>query len=146
MRDILEFWHRVEFFDPFDLGSQVEEASDTRRCLWRKYGDTSDIVCVDIPEKHEISSYTLFLGVFDKGDVRQAIRSIQTEGDALEEERLALEGSTCMASIRLSSAAVPMIKTFEVSVLPWAMGRALSSGLDSLTSTAFEEANLTSGF
>ena len=95
---------------------------------------------VDVAKEYSVSEYTLFLGIFDKGHIQQVIQSPKSNLDDLEEEsRTRLEGETCMASIKLSSDAVPLIDTFEVSALPWAIGRVSSSGLDSLTSEAFEK-------
>ncbi|MGI6245753.1 MAG: DEAD/DEAH box helicase [Pseudochelatococcus sp.] len=142
LSDILGFWHKLEFFIPFDLDNRIRERENRKR-IWRHYNESGPITFIDISDGKEISGYTVFLGVFDKADIRDIVdgRLSRTDDEALEEEqRGGLEGLTCMASIELGADAVPLFETFSISTLPWAVGRARSHGLSALHSGAFNDA------
>ncbi len=140
--DKLSFWHKLEFFIPFDLDGRARERENQKK-LWRTYGDTTELRFSAVPRGFEVARYTLFLGVFDKGASRDVIIGQKTAGEdvGLEEEtRADLEGQTCMASIELNSDAEPLFDTFQVSTLPWAVGQSRKHGLDQLSSGAFQNA------
>jgi hypothetical protein len=140
--DILSFWHKIEFFIPFDLDDRMR-GRDDRRNLWRARKDPASIVFRNTPEGKIVSGYTLYLGVFDKSDVKDIIRHTvaQTEPERIEDQQRAdLDGRTCIASLRLDANACPLFESIEVSTLPWAVARVRSGGLKALTSDAFARA------
>ncbi len=59
--DILSFWHKIEFFIPFDLDDRLRDRDD-RKSFWRKQGDCTDIIFADLPGEKVVSGYTLYLG------------------------------------------------------------------------------------
>lgn len=140
--DKLSFWHSLEFFIPFDLDNRARE-QDNQKKLWRPYKDTTAIRFDQVPAGLEVARYTLFLGVFDKGEVRDIVRGGKTHLDALdldEEQGADLEGLTCMASIELTPDAEPLFDTFQISTLPWALGKSRTHALGALSSDAFQQA------
>lgn len=141
---ILDFWHKLEFFIPFDLESRAQ-ADVRRKSLWRVYNDMSPVRYDKPPEGMRVSGYTVFLGVFDKADIRNLLDGLRPipEGDAFEDEmRGDLKGRTCMASLDLCPEGRPLFQSFKVSTLPWAIGRVRSDGLGALSSAAFQAALL----
>jgi hypothetical protein len=147
---ILRFWHRVEFFIPFDLEQQVMDAPDAewavqswsvaalRRAahpLWEPR----------LPAGRELTGFDVYFGVFDKSllaDVtRQVLRASMTPDETVEqEERGALEGLTCMAKLRMGPAGEPGLDDVSVSTAPWALGQIQHTGrLDALHFAAFED-------
>lgn len=140
--DKLSFWHKLEFFIPYDLDGRAQERENQKK-LWRAYGDTTELRFSDVPRGFEVARYTLFLGVFDKGasrDVTIGQKVDAADADLEEETRADLEGQTCMASIELHADAEPLFDTFQVSTLPWALGQSRKHGLDKLSSGAFQNA------
>jgi hypothetical protein len=140
--DILSFWHKIEFFIPFDLGDRIRDRDD-RKSLWRGRGDPAAIVFADPPEGKVVSGYTLYLGVFDKSDVQDIVRRTVSHDDLEhieEQQRADLDGRTCIASLRLDANGFPLFESTEVSTLPWAVGRVRTGGLEALTSEAFAQA------
>ena len=150
---ILEWWHRVEFFIPFDLtGSVVDEHRDSQ---WKLRWSTKDdplgqkgesLSTLQIPEGQKLSGFALYLGVFDKSEINsvcasslpQAPRSEATATE--EEERTDLDGQTCFVKIKLDEHGQPNLSQLAVSTLPWALGKLLHEGPDSLDDTSYQDA------
>ena len=142
MLDILSFWHKIEFFIPFDLDGRLREQDD-RKTFWRRRRDPSSLVFADPPKGKAVSGYTLYLGVFDKNDVQDVIGRTVPRDDfeyIEEQQRADLNGRTCIASLRLDANTCPLFDSVEVSTLPWAVGRVGTGGLDALSSEAFSRA------
>jgi hypothetical protein len=150
MLDILDYWHKIEFFLPFDLDSRIEECEE-----WQIHWLHSDALADEnwslwkpnVPDTHIFNSYSLFLGIFDKAEsIRVSRQFAAASASALEEfedaERADLEGSTCFAKLRLSENGAPCLEEISISTLPWALGRAKEEGLSSLGYDAFNTAKL----
>jgi len=137
--DKLNFWHKLEFFIPFDLKSRARN-QDNYKKLWRSYQDTSPLRFAHPPKGMEVACYTLFLGVFDKSEIKNVVpqQNNHSEDDELDDEQGAdVEGETCMASIELTSDRAPVFEDFQISTLPWAIGQSRATGISSLSSEAF---------
>ncbi|MDE1150038.1 MAG: AAA domain-containing protein [Azospirillaceae bacterium] len=146
--DILRFWHKAEFFIPFDLDDRLRE-KDGRKSLWRAKGETTPVTFANPPANKVVAGYTLYLGVFDKSEAPAIVsRALpagpgQDDRDRYEDEQRGdLEGRTCIASLRLDAAACPQFETVEVSSLPWAVARVRENGLEALTGEAFSTARM----
>ncbi|MDX8353960.1 DEAD/DEAH box helicase [Cognatiyoonia sp. IB215182] len=140
--DKLSFWHKLEFFIPFDLKGRAEP-QENRKKFWRCYRDTSPVGLTAVPKGMKVAGYTLFLGVFDKSEINGVVpkQDNYSDNDKLDDEQGAdLEGETCMASIGLSAAGVPIFDDFQISTLPWAIGCSRNQGVSSLSSEAFSRA------
>ena len=132
VREILRFWHQVEFFIPFDL-EQVLQAHDAewavQRCspaslrrgerrLWQP----------SLPAGRELTGFDVYIGVFDKSQLaevtRQVLQANLSPAERCEqEERAELEGLTCMAKFRTGPLGEPLLDDVSVSTAPWALGR-----------------------
>lgn len=132
VREILRFWHQVEFFIPFDL-EQVVQAHDAdwavQRCpqaalqrgdrlLWRP----------SLPPGRALTGFDVYIGVFDKSLLvevtRQALQAnLSPEERWEQEERAGLEGLTCMAKFQAGLLGEPLLDSVSVSTAPWALGR-----------------------
>jgi superfamily I DNA and/or RNA helicase len=150
---ILEFWHKIEFFIPFDLQQQVLETRGaehsihylTQSVLNKK--SLESIWQSDIPIGRELSGFDLFLGLFDKSDLttigNQIINSklspIEEEIERIEQiERADIEGATCFARIKLNTKGEPLFSEVSVSTAPWAMGAVEQQGLNGISVDAFQ--------
>ncbi|MBB2720901.1 UNVERIFIED_ORG: hypothetical protein GGD48_006191 [Rhizobium etli] len=141
---ILDFWHKIEFFIPYDLSSRLV-SGDGRTVFWLHaktlLQDGAALSRPVIPEEKQITGFTLFLGVFSKSEIADIRRHFEgVAGDMAEyedAERGDLDGDSCFASLQLTPLGEPMFETFSVSTLPWALGRVRKSGLASLSHEAF---------
>lgn len=146
--DVLNYWHKIEFFIPFDLKSRIDSALNQDKPARRLdigHGATllADIKKTELPADKEIGGYTLFLGVFDKGSVTSLCNHIAPpKGTEViktdDDERADLEGETCFAQISLSEHGEPSFESMSVSTLPWALGKARRHGLSFLSIDNFE--------
>ena len=151
---ILHYWHKVEFFIPYDVQRQVLEAKDAEWSV-RLFSPsqlasltTSALWSVPVPVGRRLSGFEVYLGLFDKAELaevtRRVIKASLSDVQAYEEdERGGLEGLTCGASIRMSADGTPRLDELSVSTVPWALGRIMQRGLDGLDFDVFQ-ANLES--
>lgn len=156
-RPILDFWHKVEFFIPFDLDGQVLEARDAdwavRQLSWVHLNALPPHSCGDlwqvarVPDGKQLSGFELYLGVFDKsllGEItqtaaRKIISSTLSDNEESDQtERADLDGKTCFAKIKLTAKGEPLLNEVSVSTAPWALGRVLDGGLASLDFDLFQ--------
>lgn len=143
---ILDFWHKIEFFIPYDLSSRIV-SGEGKSVFWLHAATLEDdgvaLRRPVIPEEKQIAGFTLFLGVFSKSEIAGARRYFDGVADDISEyedaERSDLDGDTCFASLQLNPAGQPIFETFCISTLPWALGQIRKSGLSSLSSEAFAD-------
>jgi hypothetical protein len=144
--DILDYWHKIEFFIPFDL-DQISDVEDAWKLRWISAGQLAAWPAnffqqCTIPEGREITGFRLYVGLFDSSEIatvcKQVLPPTATSDD--DEERGALEGRSCFARITLNALGEPSFDPVSVSTVPWALGHTLARGIDSLTAAAFEDA------
>lgn len=156
MLDILDYWHKIEFFIPFDLDAKIAECEE-----WQIHWLYSDVLADEnwslwkpkAPDTHVFTSCSLFLGIFDKAESARVSRQfVAASGTSVDEsqdaewngvedaERADLEGSTCFARLKLSEDGVFCFEGFSISTLPWAVGQTKEGGLPSLGYDVFETA------
>lgn len=139
--DILAYWHRIEFFIPFDLKQVTEEKRG--ECIAVPSAGLAEKTAVDlwdvsIGEDEEIAGFNLYLGVFAKAEIDQLAKRLRSKVVAGNEEsedaeRADTEGDTCFAKLKLTPDGVPDLDSVSVSTVPWAIGRADHEGWDALT-------------
>lgn len=143
--DILDYWHKIEFFIPFDL-NQVIETPDKWKLRWLEAAELAQLPPALLPEwseslraDYQVNGFSLYLGIFGKAEIAPACRlPPPPEGDLEEEERGALDGQSCFARIRLNALGEPNFDPVSVSTVPWAVGRSVQAGLSSLGLDSFD--------
>lgn len=143
---ILDLWHKIEFFIPYDLSSRAIE-DENRKAFWLHAetlaDDSAALRRPIVPEHREITGLTLFLGVFSKSEITRASRNFAGLTDDMmdfeDSERADLDGDTCFASLELDPHARPIFTAFSISTLPWALGQVQKHGLAALSSEAFAD-------
>ncbi|MDC0658713.1 hypothetical protein N6L27_11945 [Leisingera sp. SS27] len=144
-QEILEFWHKLEFSTPFDLTKRVENPGQ-KKVFWLHPEDLEATLRIAAafrpPEGNRISSIHLFAGVFDIADLSEVAREIcasTADGNGFDNDERGLpEGRTCFARFGLSEDFRINFEDVEISTLPWAMGRNLTVGVDTLSLSAFQ--------
>ncbi|MGH0238043.1 DEAD/DEAH box helicase [Sinorhizobium meliloti] len=146
LQAILEFWHRIEFFIPFDLSARAEP-EEGRVAFWLHAQTLEDDAAgarrPTIPEGKEVAGFKIFFGVFEKSEMAEVLRRFCAPTDEFaafeDRQRGDLEGDTCFASLDLDSAGNPLFDRFSVSTLPWALGCISKGNLSALSSGAFAD-------
>lgn len=106
---VLDFWHKIEFFIPYDLSGRSVSGED-RSVFWLHAKTLDDdgaaLSRPSVPHEKQITGFTLFLGVFSKSeiaDVRKHFDSVASDITEYEDaERGSLDGDTCFASLQLN--------------------------------------------
>lgn len=139
--DVLAYWHRIEFFIPFDLKQVIEEKRG--ECIAVASAGLADKTSTDLwdistSENEEIAGFNLYLGVFAKAEIDRLAKQLHTNAVAGNEEnedaeRADTEGDTCFARLKLTPGGVPDLDSVSVSTVPWAIGRAGQEEWDALT-------------
>src|SRR4051794_15546936 len=141
---ILDFWHKIEFFIPFDLDQRIAEEDEHKiRFLHRRDLDngSAELWHAAVEDGEEIKMFVLYLGVFDKSEITRvcdrvlgATSSVDDDGDF---ERTELEGRTCFAQLTVDRTGQLVLEPARsgpvsyVSTLPWALGQFEKGGLAS---------------
>ncbi|WP_426201922.1 DEAD/DEAH box helicase [Pseudomonas sp. TWP3-1] len=149
---ILDYWHKVEFFIPYGLEQYLDDLEEWQsKALLRsalELSDDTDWLDIDVAQDKAVTGYNLFLGIFDKSQINRVCEQVipRARGASADEreyenaERAELEGMTCFAKLPLDGAGNPLIDSISISTAPWALGRTLASGLQSLSHDAFDAA------
>ena len=160
-KTILNFWHKLEFFIPFDLEGQVLGHKDAEWAvstlapeeLTGESGKGSAGAhpplwqVPRVPDGMEVTGFELYLGVFDTAllaSVTQAAIAAVLDGQPSEAERheqterADVEGRSCYAKIRLSARGTPMLDQVSVSTVPWALGQVAGGQLAALDMQRFD--------
>lgn len=144
--DVLQFWHRLEFFSPFDLDKRVEP-SERKHIIWLREDDLqerlTELAAYAPPPGKRITSAYLFAGVFSMGELERFANELApaSDGDdAFEDaERGLPEGRSCFAQLSLGTGFGINFDDIEVSTLPWAMGQCRKTGLNALGHRAYHD-------
>ncbi|WP_317204591.1 DEAD/DEAH box helicase [Janthinobacterium sp.] len=141
--DILDYWHKIEFFVPFDL-SQVSDTQDEWKLRWLTRSDLAGqpadfLARLSVPPELRVSGFKLFLGVFDKEEIGRACAA--APGAQFDEaERGNAQGRSCFARLTLNAAGEASFEPVSVSTVPWALGHMLAQGWSGLAQDAFDSA------
>ena len=147
---ILNFWHKIEFFIPFDLDGRIAESGEDKiRYLPRQNQDrgSSTLWQVEVQEDEEVKRFHVYLCIFDKSEIARVCDSTSRAGDDEEFERTELEGRSCFARLTVDPRGELLLESKAssspvsyVSTLPWALDQYQKAGLASLTFDSFENA------
>jgi hypothetical protein len=146
---ILRFWHKVEFFIPYDLQRQVLDAKDAEWSVRTfsgrhlQHAGTRALWQVEPPTGRKLSSFDVYLGVFDKTELTEVTKrvvhaALTPNEDYDQKERGELEGQTCFARIKVTAQGEPLLDEVSVSTAPWALGRIQQRGLAGLDFDSFQ--------
>ena len=151
-KEILEFWHTVEFFVPYDLDRVAESASQSS---WLSKDATGFGIAEELPwalRAREGVAFQLYLGVFDSGDVTEVCKQVGLEEDRpvrqidnQERGSEARDRHTCFAKIRVGPDGIVDWRRCSVSTLPWALRHLKEGKLRELSSSAWETAKFDLG-
>ncbi|MEN5300122.1 AAA domain-containing protein [Brucella sp. TWI559] len=152
--DILDCWHKTEFFIPFDLSSVAENLGDNQTAFYISRQNPIAPADAVRPENMTFAGGDLYLGTFDKDDVQKLVEQLgeETEFEAFDRQERKDDhwslttgpaaANTCFARIKLGASGELQLQSLEVSTLPWAIGNAIDGNLAHLTWQEFESDKL----
>lgn len=147
---ILDFWHKCEFFLPFELQRAVLDVKKEDKWSIKSLGlselpqNNTSIWNFSPPPEKEIVGFDIYIGVFDKSEIANRVQKVLgvSEGlEAIEEDELRkLEGPTCMARIGVDNNGAPIFSSVAISTVSWALGSCRENlSLDKLDIDNFED-------
>jgi hypothetical protein len=151
--EILAYWHKIEFFIPFNLNEVIINAEGWQ-INWvyaNSLQNAHDSLPVpSIPHRYETTGYNLFLGILEKASVSAICDEILTSQSSFHDnfdqfensERGDPEGRSCFAKLQLSKDFEPQLESISVSTMPWAVGVLRQHGLKALSYDSFLAAKL----
>lgn len=150
---ILDFWHKIEFFTPFNLKQELETKSKPevlrtfgKKQLWEIH-EPSTLWDIELPIEQEITGFNLYLAMFDHKELTNEVNeeliklNLLNNDDFFENSNpseIMKEGDTCFAKLKLNANGVLIPTSIEVSASPWAIGKIRKDGFNSLDFTAFD--------
>lgn len=146
---VLDYWHKVEFFQPYDLQKRIDDEK-VRLCLYeQELTDTRlpwlapNALSVAGGRVGHSYRYDVYLGLFDKSELtglaEKAFPEHQNELQVMDwSERLELEGLTCFAKLPVSEKGIPDFTGLSLSTLPWALGKLRKDLLEELCFSSYE--------
>ncbi|WP_259650284.1 DEAD/DEAH box helicase family protein, partial [Gluconacetobacter diazotrophicus] len=150
IEDILDFWHKCEFFLPFDLQRAVLDVKKEDKWsiksleLSELSPNNTSIWNFSPPPEKEIVGFDMYIGVFDKSAIADRVQKVlgaSEDLEAIEEDELRkLEGPTCMARIGVNNNGEPTFSSVAISTVSWALGSCRENlSLDKLDIDNFED-------
>lgn len=149
---ILSFWHKLEFFMPFDARIRNEkdkinitftlnQLSELTANKQRNQPITR-LLKPEFPNQYLICS-KIYLNLFDYGCLSQSIQELLheqlSENEQYTQEAMSADkGKTCYALLSVNDKGEFNPAKIEVSTAPWAVGFSMAKGLDSLNFGVFE--------
>ncbi|CAG9000604.1 MAG: hypothetical protein CENE_02604 [Candidatus Celerinatantimonas neptuna] len=149
--NILEYWHKIEFFNSAELGDiskekngaihyQEQELFDKPDCLpWmnkqyiRKAGEKY------MP--NENYTFKVYLGLFLRSEIFEAGKQYLPRYEELfqeSQERKRDAGLTCSVILHVDQSGIVELDKTEVSTAPWAIGKTQNNQLDELKIEEFD--------
>jgi hypothetical protein len=141
--DILEFWHRIEYFRPFDLDEIIEDPDRQVRILSAEElhsAAAEKIWWGRLQHSERVWQFHLYLGVFDKSEVTNLYEAGRQGEDVWLEnqQRADLEGRSCFAKLKFSPQGTLQLDSLSISTVPWAIGVVRQDGWSQLSEDRFE--------
>lgn len=147
--EILRGWHKVEFFQAYNLnleGKKVYKLDGIQRVglndnllPWYSKKMFSEAKL----DERKRYGFNLYLNIFDQNIQLKEVENFsieKSEKNKLENlERLQPQGLTCFAKLWVDEFGSPSFEGFSVATLPWAMGRLVKNKLNDLNLATFNK-------
>lgn len=150
--NILEYWHKIEFFNSADLGEiqqvrnggihyDLEEIIANPECLpWINHNHIRRAGKKYTPNKFYV--YKVYLGLFHRSEIFEAGRRYFPKLDELNPEfteRKQDSGFTCSIVLHVNVTGQLLLDKTEVSTAPWAIGKVQQEALASINLDDFDK-------
>ncbi|WP_435955417.1 DEAD/DEAH box helicase [Dryocola sp. BD626] len=146
---ILDYWHKIEFFESTDIRElednapsvlrlEAEDLLDPLSLPWITPARISSVVNDFSPKKKY--RYTVYFGIFDRSEIFQQAEKIYPHAGEHSAEQNQDQGRTCSIRVKLNPQGVIDPTSFEFSTVTWALGKLQENKLDGISMDAYEEA------
>lgn len=147
--NILDYWHKIEFFESTDIRELEDDVSSVLRytiqdlvdpyCLpWIQSNQLSKVLKDYSPRKNY--KYKLYFGIFDRSEIfRHAEKTYPQHVDNYD-EKTQNQGRTCSITVTVSSKGNIDSTNFEFSTVTWALGKLQENLLNEISINSYEQA------
>ncbi|GKX59604.1 DEAD/DEAH box helicase [Leminorella grimontii] len=146
---ILDYWHKIEFFESTDIKSLEDDADGVLRLTLEDLQYPESLPWVE-PQRIRLAgkgylpteqyNYELFFGIFDRREIFDRAKQMWPELTDVKEELLQDEGRTCSIKCRVDYSGRIDNCSFEFSTVTWALGQLESRRLDDICLDAYDAA------
>ncbi|WP_434526025.1 hypothetical protein [Photorhabdus asymbiotica] len=145
---VLDYWHKIEFFESTDIKELEEEAEDVIRLTPE---DLQDPTCLPWINPQQIRrtgknfppakkyNYTLYFGIFDRSEIFERAKCTFPDIINDKEEQNQDEGRTCSITLYVNQDGCADKDSFAFSTVTWALGQLEKNGLDNITLNTYEK-------
>lgn len=146
---ILEYWHKVEFFESTDIKDLEDNAEGVLKIDLDALQTPSSLPWIDQKQirragkdfsPYKKYKYELFFGIFDRKEIFSRAKRVLPDTNDINDENLRDEGRTCSIKCLVDQDGIINSDSFEFSTVTWALGQLETGGLDNLRFDAYEEA------
>lgn len=146
---ILEYWHKVEFFESTDIKDLEDNADGV---LTFELDDLQSLTSLPWIDPQQIQragtdyspckkyNYELFFGIFERREIFTRTKRIFPDTEDINAENLRDEGRTCSVKCIVDQDGVIDKESFEFSTVTWALGQLEAGNLDNLRFNTYESA------
>ncbi|MDP3269524.1 MAG: AAA domain-containing protein [Legionella sp.] len=141
---VLRYWHRLEFFVPFDLDNALSGGAHSFDiALDSLVEEKTNRILPWLRSNQGDFYYVVYLLPFDKNELTKLSTRFfpleyQDQNSTDLEEKLDDEGLTCFARITVDKYGSPLWSGLSVSTMPWAMGMMQSGEFEQLTEDLYQ--------
>ena len=130
--NILDYWHKIEFFESTDLKELEDDAAGVLRVSMYELTRLESLPWIDVQQvrraggnyfPHKHYSYELFFGIFDRCEIFQRASRLFAADNEEWQYRSEDEGRTCSVKCKVGSNGVIVADSFEFSTVSWALGK-----------------------
>lgn len=149
---ILSFWHKLEFFTPFDAKQKIVDAQDNDSYCSFSIDELKSLpqdqsirhLLPSAPSGKQFGGASLYLNLFGTNKISQIIQEVLqeelSEHEQFSQEALgADDGTTCFAKLEILMDGTLDIQKIQLSTVPWALGVSAKHGLSALNINRFEQ-------
>ncbi|PWC17196.1 hypothetical protein DDT52_16810 [Brenneria roseae subsp. roseae] len=147
---ILDYWHKIEFFESTDIKSLEDNADGVLRLTVEALQIPSALPWID-PQQIRLAgrdylpskkyNYELFFGIFDRKEIFARAKQTWPDIADVKDEQLQDEGRTCSVKCLVDQDGYIDGESFEFSTVTWALGQLETGGLQDINLESYQIAS-----
>lgn len=144
---ILDYWHKVEFFESTDIKDLEDNAEGVIQLNMDELHIGTSLPWIEPKQIRRAGlnyspetkyRFELFFGIFDRDEIFQHAKPYLDSSNVIDDEVLGNEGRTCSIKCKIDHNGILDSESFEFSTVTWALGKLARGGLDQLNFDAYE--------
>ncbi|NRN28166.1 DEAD/DEAH box helicase [Photorhabdus heterorhabditis] len=145
---VLDYWHKIEFFESTDIKELEEEAEGVIKLTPEELQDPTCLPWINPQQIRRAGknfspakkyNYTLYFGIFDRSEIFERAKCAFPDIIDDKEEQNQDEGRTCSITLYVDQDGYADKDSFAFSTVTWAIGQLEKNGLDNITLSEYEK-------